>query len=86
MLNSLQNEIHFSSNRFQFCLLLQKRVRSIQHLAQLKTEERRNTLKFLSDSQYEDLVKVLGRMPYIDFKVRCEGLFAKKYLIANWFL
>ncbi|XP_050539274.1 translocation protein SEC63 homolog [Daktulosphaira vitifoliae] len=49
-----------------------KRVRSIQHLAQLKHEERRSTLKFLSDNQYEDLVKVLGRMPYIDFKVRCE--------------
>ncbi|XP_022178428.1 translocation protein SEC63 homolog [Myzus persicae] len=49
-----------------------KRVRSIQHLAQLKNEDRRSTLKFLSDSQYEDLVKVLGRMPYIDFKVRCE--------------
>ncbi|VVC33388.1 Hypothetical protein CINCED_3A013928 [Cinara cedri] len=49
-----------------------KRIRSIQHLAQLKNEERRNTLKFLSDSQYKDLVKVLGRMPYIDFKVRCE--------------
>ncbi|XP_050422751.1 translocation protein SEC63 homolog [Adelges cooleyi] len=49
-----------------------KRVRSIQHLAQLKNEEKRSTLKFLSDSQYEDLVKVLGRMPYIDFKVRCE--------------
>lgn len=27
----------------------------------------------MSDSQYEDLVKVLGKMPYIDFKVRCEG-------------
>lgn len=58
-----------------WCHELQKRVRSIQHLAQLKNEDRRSTLKFLSDSQYEDLVKVLGRMPYIDFKVRCEGMY-----------
>lgn len=44
----------------------------------MKGEERRLILRHLSESQYEDVMKVLGSMPYIEFKVRSEG---KNYLI-----
>jgi len=53
--------------------LSQRQIKSLQQFAQLKGEERRLILRNLSDSQYEDVMKVLGNMPYIDFKVRSEG-------------
>jgi len=30
-------------------------------------------LRNLSDEQYEDVMKVIGKMPYVDFQVRSEG-------------
>jgi len=55
------------------CIFFQRQIKSLQQFAQLKGEERRLILRNLSDSQYEDVMKVLGNMPYIDFKVRSEG-------------
>lgn len=50
-----------------------KHIKSLLQLAQLPGDERRQVLKFLNDKQYEDLVKVLGNMPYIHFQVNTEG-------------
>jgi translocation protein SEC63 len=47
----------------------------------LPADDRRALLKSLSDEQYEDITKVLGNMPYIDFQVRCEGTFFKFSII-----
>ena len=52
----------------------QHQIKSLQQFAQLKGDERRLILRHLSDSQYEDVMKVLGNMPYIEFKVRSEGI------------
>ncbi|XP_011506359.1 PREDICTED: translocation protein SEC63 homolog [Ceratosolen solmsi marchali] len=49
-----------------------KKVKSLQEYAQLKREDRRSILRGLSDSQFDDVMKVLGNMPFIDFKVRSE--------------
>lgn len=64
----------------------QRQIKSLQQFAQLKGEERRLILRNLSDNQYEDIMKILGNMPYIDFKVRSEGnclyqLFSRKIYI-----
>ncbi|KAF9814058.1 hypothetical protein SFRURICE_004405 [Spodoptera frugiperda] len=49
-----------------------KHIKSLLQLAQLPGEERRQVLRFLNDKQYEDLMKVLGNMPYIHFQVNTE--------------
>lgn len=54
-------------------MFLQRHIKSIQQFAQLKHEDRRQILRNLSDDQYEDVMKVVGKMPYIDLQVRSEG-------------
>ncbi|CAK1553549.1 unnamed protein product [Leptosia nina] len=49
-----------------------KHIKSLLQLAQLPGEERRQVLRFLNDDQYEDMMKVLGNMPYIHFQVNTE--------------
>lgn len=57
----------------KFFFSFQRSIKTVQQLAQLKSEERRNILKNLTDEQYEDVMKVMGKMPYVECKVRCEG-------------
>lgn len=61
---------------------MQRQIKSLQQYAQLKGEERRYLLKSLSDEQYEDVMKVLGNMPYIDFQVRCEGNTYNNFMVV----
>ncbi|EDW26324.1 GL26342 [Drosophila persimilis] len=49
-----------------------RHVKNLQQFAQLKPEEGRTLLKNLSDFEYENTMKVLGKMPLIDFSIRCE--------------
>ncbi|XP_014363563.2 translocation protein SEC63 homolog [Papilio machaon] len=49
-----------------------KHIKSLLQLAQLSGEDRRQVLRFLNDKQYEDVMKVLGNMPYIHFQVNTE--------------
>ncbi|KAH8322239.1 translocation protein SEC63 homolog [Drosophila kikkawai] len=49
-----------------------RHVKNLQQFAQLKPEESRVLLKNLSDFEYENTMKVLGKMPLIDFSIRCE--------------
>lgn len=55
--------------------MFQRYIKTIQQFAQLKNEERRSILRQLTDEQYNDVLKVLGEMPYIDFQVRSEGIY-----------
>lgn len=50
-----------------------KHIKSLLQLAQLPGEERRQVMRFLNDTQYDDVMKVLGNMPYIHFQVNTEG-------------
>ncbi|XP_071455654.1 translocation protein SEC63 homolog [Hetaerina americana] len=55
------------------CFISKKRhIKSIQQFAQMKADDRRACLRFLSDEQYENVLKVVGRMPLVDFQVRSE--------------
>ncbi|XP_045764249.1 translocation protein SEC63 homolog [Maniola jurtina] len=49
-----------------------KHIKSPLQLAQLSGEERRQVLRFLNDKQFDDVMKVLGNMPYIHFQVNTE--------------
>ncbi|XP_077285756.1 translocation protein Sec63 isoform X2 [Arctopsyche grandis] len=49
-----------------------KHVQTLQQLAQMPEEDRRQLLRGLNDQQYEDLIQVLSNMPFIHFKVNTE--------------
>ncbi|XP_076676846.1 translocation protein Sec63 [Andrena cerasifolii] len=70
--NSLLQLPYINEDNLKYFLSKKHPIKSLQQFAQLKGEKRRLILRHLSDSQYEDVMKVLGRMPYIDFKVRSE--------------
>ena len=44
----------------------------MEQLARLKEEDRRSVLHHLSDEQYQNVIKVLGSMPYIDMDIKYE--------------
>lgn len=56
-----------------------RHIKNLQQFAQLKPDETRHILKHLSDFEYEQVMLVLGKMPLLDFSIRCEGKF--KYLL-----
>ncbi|XP_029167559.1 translocation protein SEC63 homolog [Nylanderia fulva] len=70
--NPLLQLPHITEDNLKYFHAKKRQIKSLQQFAQLKGEERRLILRNLSDSQYEDIMKVLGNMPYIDFKVRSE--------------
>lgn len=53
--------------------IFQRRIKSIQQLAQMKPKERRSMLRFLSEDQYNVVTKVMSSMPLVELKVRSEG-------------
>jgi translocation protein SEC63 len=63
---------HITEENLKYFTSKKRHIKSIQQVAQLKHEERRHMLRNLSDEQYEDVMKVIGKMPYIDFQVRSE--------------
>ncbi|XP_046410511.1 translocation protein SEC63 homolog [Neodiprion pinetum] len=70
--NPLLQLPHITDDNLKYFLAKKRQIKSLQQFAQLKGEERRQILRALTDSQYEDIMKVLGSMPYIEFKVRSE--------------
>ncbi|XP_031848650.1 translocation protein Sec63 [Nomia melanderi] len=70
--NPLLQLPHITEDNLKCFLAKKHQIRSLQQFAQLKGEKRRLILRNLSDSDYEDVMKVLGSMPYIEFKVRSE--------------
>lgn len=66
---------YISEEHFKYFTNRKKHIKSLLQLAQLPGDERRQLLKFLNDKQYDDLIKALGNMPYIDFEISTEGKF-----------
>lgn len=50
-----------------------RHIKNLQQFAQLSSEESRHILKHLTDFEYTNVMFVLGKMPLIDFSIRCEG-------------
>lgn len=47
-------------------------IKNIPQFVQLPAEERRSLLRDLSDEEYENVLKVAGKMPLVDFSLRVE--------------
>lgn len=58
---------------FIFFIFFQRRIKSIQQLAQMKPRERQSMLRFLSEDQYNTVIKVMSSMPLVELRVRSEG-------------
>lgn len=69
-----EDHVHF--------IMKKKHIKNLQQFAQLKPEECRQLLRNFSDFEYENIMKVLGKMPLIDFSIRCEG---KRYIILHFY-
>lgn len=47
-------------------------IKNLQQLAKLNADESKKVMKHLTDFERENVIKVLGKMPLIDFSHRCE--------------
>ncbi|XP_017776531.1 PREDICTED: translocation protein SEC63 homolog [Nicrophorus vespilloides] len=63
---------HITMDNLRYFQNKKRPIKTLQQFAQLKPTDRRNILKSLSDEEYEDVMKVLGSMPCVDFQVKCE--------------
>ncbi|XP_029726564.1 translocation protein SEC63 homolog [Aedes albopictus] len=70
--NPLLQLPHVTEEHLRYFISKKPPIRNLQQFAQLPAEESRLVLRSLSDFEYENVMKVLGRMPLIDFSVKCE--------------
>ena len=71
--NPLLQLPHIEEEHLKYFMAKKHKVKSLQQFAQLKGEDRRQILRNLSNEQYDDVMKVLGNLPYVEFKVQSEG-------------
>ncbi|KAG8307407.1 secretory subunit, partial [Homalodisca vitripennis] len=64
---------HVNEDNIKYFLSKKRYIKSIQQFAQLKNEDRRSILRLFTEEQYNDVMKVIAKMPLIDFQVRTEG-------------
>lgn len=70
--NPLLQLPHIEEEHLKYFLAKKRKIKSLQQLAQLKGDERRQILRSFNDDEYDNIMKVLGNMPFIDFKVQSE--------------
>lgn len=70
--NALLQLPHVTEDHLRYFISKKRPIRNLQQFAQLPADERRLILRSLSDFEYENVMKVLGKMPLIDFDVKCE--------------
>ncbi|XP_036336051.1 translocation protein SEC63 homolog [Rhagoletis pomonella] len=63
---------HLTEDQHLYYINKKRHIKNLQQFAQLKPDECRQLLKSLSDFEYENVMKVLGKLPLIDFSIRCE--------------
>ncbi|CAH1183103.1 unnamed protein product [Phaedon cochleariae] len=63
---------YINDDNLKYFMSKKRQIKTPQQYAQLKGEERRNILRNLTDEEYENVAKVLGRLPYIDFQTQVE--------------
>lgn len=63
---------YINEDNLKYFMSKKRQIKSLQQYAQLKGEDRRSLLRSLSDEEYENVMKVLGRMPYITFDINVE--------------
>lgn len=63
---------YITEEHLRFFMTKKRHIKNLQQFAQLKLEESRLILKNLSDFEFDNIIRVLGTMPSIDFNIRCE--------------
>lgn len=63
---------HLTEDHLKYFVNKKRYIKSVQQFAKLSTDESRSLLRDLTDQEYENVVRVLGKMPLIDFSIRCE--------------
>lgn len=63
---------HLTEDHLKYFVNKKRYIKSLQQFAKLSSEESRSLLRDLNDKEYENVIKVLGNMPLIDFNIRCE--------------
>lgn len=63
---------HLTEDHLKYFVNKKRYIKSVQQFAKLSTDESRSLLRDLSDLEYENVIKVMGKMPLIDFSIRCE--------------
>ncbi|XP_033224436.1 translocation protein SEC63 homolog [Belonocnema kinseyi] len=70
--NPLLQLPHIKEEHLKHFLAKKRQIKSLQQLAQLKGEDRRQLLRNLTESEYNDVMKVLGSFPFVEFQVHAE--------------
>ena len=63
---------HITEDHLKYFVNKKRYIKSVQQFAKLSAEESRSLLRDLSDQEYQNIMKVMGKMPLIDFSIRCE--------------
>lgn len=63
---------HLNEDHLKYFVNKKRYIKSVQQFAKLPAEESRSLLRDLTDQEYENVMKVMGKMPLIDFGIRCE--------------
>ncbi|XP_050306572.1 translocation protein SEC63 homolog [Anthonomus grandis grandis] len=63
---------YINDDNLKYFMSKKRQIKTLQQYAQLKGEDRRALLRNLSDQEYENVMKVLGKMPYVDFQIQVE--------------
>jgi len=77
---------HITEDMQKYFMSKKRQISTIQQFCEMKEDDRRGILKALGDDQFEDVMKVCGSMPLIDFKVHVEGtpLIPTDLLLFYW--
>jgi translocation protein SEC63 len=63
---------HVSEDHLKYFMNKKRFIKNIPQFVQLPSEERRSLLRDLTDDEYDNVMKVAGRMPLVDFSLRVE--------------
>uniref|UniRef100_A0A673JM13 Translocation protein SEC63 homolog n=1 Tax=Sinocyclocheilus rhinocerous TaxID=307959 RepID=A0A673JM13_9TELE len=65
---------HFEEEHLRYCISKKYKVRTLPDLVSLKDSDRRNMLRFLGEEKYDEVMAVLGSIPYINMETKLQVL------------
>lgn len=63
---------HLTEDNLKYFVNKKRYIKSLQQFAKLPAEESRSLLRDFTEQEYDNVMKVLGRMPLIDFSIKVE--------------
>lgn len=63
---------HLTEDNLKYFVNKKRYIKSLQQFAKLPHDESRSLLRDFSEQEYENVMKVLGKMPLIDFSIKVE--------------